>query len=70
MKPIEQSKAITDDESLEQKEESYNKLIDKKLDEIQELSKNIDYKYLDYSFTLKASGSISFIRYKGPFSFF
>ena len=70
MKPIEQSKAITDDESLEQKEESYNKLIDKKLDEIQELSKNIDYKYLDYNFTLKASGSINFIRYKGPFSFF
>ena len=47
LKPIERSKAITDDESLEQKEESYNKLIDKKLDEIQELSKNIDYKYLN-----------------------
>ena len=47
MKSIEQSKAITDDESLEQKEESYNKLFDEKLDEIQELSKNIDYKYLN-----------------------
>ena len=33
MKSIEQSKAITDDESLEQKEESYSKLLDKKLDE-------------------------------------
>ena len=33
LKPIEQSKAITDDESLEQKEESYSKLLDKKLDE-------------------------------------
>ena len=70
MKPIERSKAITDDESLEQKEESYNKLIDEKLDEIQELSKNIDYKYLNYNFTTKASGSINFIRYKGPFSLF
>ena len=68
LKPIERSKAITDDESLEQKEESYNKLLDKKLDEIQELIKNIDCKYLNYSFTTKASGSINFIRYKGPFS--
>ena len=70
MKSIEQSKAITDDESLEQKEESYNKLIDKKLDEIQELSKNIDYKYLNQNFTAKAIGSINFIGYKGLFSLF
>ena len=70
LKPIERSKAITDDESLEQKEESYNKLLDKKIDEIQELSKNIDCKYLNYSFTTKASGSINLIRYKGPFSLF
>ena len=47
MKSIEQSKAITDDESLEQKEESYNKLFDEKLDEIQELSKEIDCKNLN-----------------------
>ena len=70
LKPIERSKAITDDESLGQKEESYNKLLDKRLDEIQELSKNIDYKYLNYNFTTKATGSINFIRYKGPFSLF
>ena len=55
LKPIEESKAITDDESVEQKEESCNKLLDKKLDEIQNLSKNIDYKYLEYNFTTKAS---------------
>ena len=48
MKPIDQSKAITyDDESLEQKQEIYNKLLDEKLDEIQELSREIDYKYLN-----------------------
>ena len=35
LKPIERSKAITDGESLEQKEKIYNKLLDKKLDEIQ-----------------------------------
>ena len=65
-------KAITydDDESLEQKEESYNKLFDKKLDEIQELSREIDYKNLNYNFTTKASGSINFIEFKGPFSLF
>ena len=70
LKPIERSKAKTDGESLEQKEEIYNKLLDKKLDEIQELNKNIDYKYLNYIFTTNASGSINFIRYKGPFSLF
>ena len=47
LKPIERSKAITyDDESLEQKQETYNKLFDEKLDEIQELSREIDYKNL------------------------
>ena len=71
LKTKEQTKAITyDDESLEQKEEGYNKLFDKKLDEIQELSREIDYKNLDYNFRTKASGSINFIKFKGPFSLF
>ena len=68
MKPKEQTKAITyddDDESLGQKEEIYNKLFDEKLDEIQELSKEIDYSNLKYNFTTKASGSIDFIKFKG-----
>ena len=71
MKPIEQSKAIIyDDESLEQKQETYNKLFDEKRDEIQELSKEIDYKNLNYDFTMKASGSINFNGYNGPFALF
>ena len=70
MKQIEESKAITDDESLKQRQETYNKLFDEKLDEIQELSKNFDYKYLDYNFTTKASGSINFTGYNGPFTLF
>ena len=49
-------KPITYDESLKQKQENYNKLFDEKLDEIQELSKHIDYKRLNYDFTTKASG--------------
>ena len=34
------------------------------------MNKNIDYKYLNYIFKTKASGSINFIRYKGQFSLF
>ena len=37
---------------------------------IQELSREIDYKNLNYIFTTKASGSISFFKFEGPFSLF
>ena len=71
MKPIEGSKAIIyDDESLEQKQETYNKLFDEKPDDIQELSREIDYKNLNYDSTTKASCSINFIGYNGPFTYF
>ena len=77
MKPKNKSKATTyyddddyNDESLEQKQESYNNLFDKKLNGIQELSKKIDYKNLNYNFTTKSSGSINFIKFKVPFSLF
>ena len=72
MKPIEGSKAIKydDDESLEQKQETYNKLFDEKLDEVQELSREIDYKNLNYDFTMKDSGSSNFTGYNGPFALF
>ena len=71
MKTKEQAKATTyDDESLEQNEENYNKLFDKKLDEIQELSREIDYKNLNVNFTTKTSGSINVIKFKGPFRLF
>ena len=71
LKRKEQTKAIIyDDESLEEKEESYNKLFDGKLDQIQELSREIDYKNLNYNFTTNTSGSINFIKFKGPFSIF
>ena len=71
MKPIEESKAIKyDDESLVQKQETYNKLFDEKPDDIQELSREIDYKNLNYDFTTKVSGSISFTGYNGPFTLF
>ena len=70
LKPIEGSKAIKydDDEFLEQKQETYKKLFDKNLDEIQDLSRETDYKNLNYGFTTKASGSVNFTGYKGPFT--
>ena len=79
MKPKEQTKAITYDddddddddyESFEQKKESINKLFVKKLNEMQGLSREIDYKNLNYNFTTKAGGSINFMKFKGPFSLF
>ena len=65
LKPKEQAKAITYDD-----EENYNKLFDEKLDEIQELSRKIDNKNVNYNFTTKDKGSINFIKFKGPFSLF
>ena len=60
---MERPKAITyDDQSLEQKQGTYNKLFNEKLDEIQDLSREIDYKNLNYDFTRKAGGSVSFTR--------
>ena len=71
MKPVEGSKAIKyGDESLQQKQETYNKLFDEKLDEIQDLRREIDYKNLNYDFTMKASRSINFTGYNGPFTLF
>ena len=74
LKSKKQTKTITyksygdddDDESLKQKE-TYNKLFDEKIDEIQKIGKEID---LVYNFTNKASGSMKFIKFKGPFGLF
>ena len=71
LKPVEGSKAIKyGDESLQQKQKTYNKLFDEKLDEIQESRGEIDYKNLNYDFTTKASGVINFTGYNGPFTLF
>ena len=39
-------------------------------DEIQELSRDSDYKILNYDFTIKASGPINFTGYNDPFTLF
>ena len=62
-----------DDESLKQetlRQETYNKLLDERIDEIQKLSKEIDYKNLNYVFLTNSSAPINFARYNGPFSLF
>ena len=73
MKLKQQTKAITyksddDDKSLKQKE-TCNRLFDERLNEIQEISKEIDYNNLIY-FKTKGSGQIDFIKFKGPFGLF
>ena len=71
MKPEEQAKTIIyDNESLGQKEESYDKLFDEKLDETQKFNKEIYCKNLNYNFATKASDLINFMKFKGPFSLF
>ena len=72
LKSEEQTKAIVekcDDEILMQKE-TYNRLLSERLDEIQEISKQIEYNNLTYPFKTKGISSIHFIKYKGPFNIF
>ena len=78
LKPKEQTKPIThkldddddddDDGEFLQQKETYNKLFDEKLNEIREISKEMDYKSLIYAFTTKVIGLVDFIKFKGPFS--
>ena len=78
LKPKEQTKPIThkldddddDDDDVEvlKQKETYNKLFDEKLNEIREISKEMDYKSLIYAFTTKVIGLVNFIEFKGPFS--
>ena len=52
------------------KKETYNRLLDERLNEIQEISKEIDFKNLTYYFKTLGICPINFIKFKGPFAFF
>ena len=52
------------------REETYNRLLDERLNEIQEIRKKIDYNNLTYNFKDSRISSISFIKFKGPFDIF
>ena len=47
--------------------ETCNRLFDERLNQIQEISKEIDYNNLIYYFKTKGSGEIDFIKFKDPF---
>ena len=49
--------------------ETYDRLLNDKLNEIQEISKKIDYNNLTYYFKDPRSSSINFIKFKGEFFF-
>ena len=72
MKPKEHPKAIADksDDKLSMQKETYDRLLNEKLNEIQEISKKIDYNNLTYHFKDPRSSSINFIKFKGEFFFF
>ena len=72
MKPKEHPKAIADksDGKLSMQKETYDRLLNDKLNEIQEISKKIDYNNLTYYFKDPRSSSINFIKFKGEFFFF
>ena len=71
LKPKEQ-KVIKDkfDDKLSMQKETYNKLLDERLNEIQEISKGIDFNNLTYHFKTSDISPINFIKFKGPFGFF
>ena len=71
MKPKEHPKAIADksDGKLSMQKETYDRLLNDKLNEIQEISKKIDYNNLTYYFKDPRSSSINFIKFKGEFFF-
>ena len=71
MKPKEHPKAIADksDDKLSMQKETYDRLLNDKLNEIQEISKKIDYNNLTYYFKDPRSSSINFIKFKGEFLF-
>ena len=71
LKPEEQ-KVIEDkfDDKLSMQKETYNRLLGKRLNEIKEISKKMDFNYLTYYFKTSGVSPINFIKFKGPFGFF
>ena len=69
---LEEQKAIEDkfDDKLSMQKETYNRLLGKRLNEIKEISKKMDFNYLTYYFKTSGVSPINFIKFKGPFGFF
>ena len=67
LKPKGETKAIEDksDDKLSEEKETYNRLLGQRFNEIQKLSKEIDFKNLIYHFETFSISSINFIKFKG-----
>ena len=67
LKPKGETKAIEDksDDKLSEEKETYNRLLGQRFNEIQKLSKEIDFKNLIYHFKTFSISSINFIKLKG-----
>ena len=72
LKPKEQTKAIADKsvEDLLTEKETYNRLLNERRNEIQEISEKLDYNNLTYFFKDSRIPSINFIKFKGPMGLF
>ena len=72
LKPKEQTKAIEDksDNKLSIQKENFDRLLNEKVDEIQNISGEINYNKLVYYFTTLGIASINFVKFKGPFNAF
>ena len=72
LKQKEQTKAIVDkyDDRLSMQQETYNRLLNERLNGIQEISKKIDYSKSTYYFKDSHIFPINIIKFKGPFGFF
>ena len=68
----EQTKAIEDksDNKLLMQEKFLNRLLDEKMNEIQKISKEIDFNNLTYYFKSSNIAQINFVRFRGPLNIF
>ena len=68
----EQTKTIEDksDNKLLMQEKFLNRLLDEKMNEIQKISKEIDFNNLTYYFKSLNIAQINFVRFRGPLNIF
>ena len=68
----EQTKTIEDksDNKLLMQEKFLNRLLDEKMNEIQKISKEIDFNNLTYYFKSSNIAQINFVRVRGPLNIF